>query len=367
MTCRESELFMKQYFALGSYTEPILFGTGEVFQGKGKGISICSFEDGKIEVVTEVAVRNPSFLCVDETNRRIYAVNEMKEYQELYGGGITQLSYDANLQMTIDGSWNVGGTDPCHIALAPDGSFVATANFADGSVSVFSLSRGGTVIEGSRKVFTHSGSSVHPLRQKGPHAHSCIFDTDGQAMYVPDLGSDKLVAYCCCDGTVAPNPEASISVPAGNGPRYGEFSKDGAHFYLINEIGSSVTHFIREDGGLCQRETVSTLPESYTGSNICSDLHLAPDGAFVYASNRGHDSLACYRVEPDGSLALLHRQPCGGKTPRNFAIDPTGRYVLVGNQDSDWISVFCIQPDGSLTEIDRMETGSPVCIRFFRI
>ncbi|HCG62526.1 MAG: hypothetical protein CVV48_14375 [Spirochaetae bacterium HGW-Spirochaetae-4] len=356
---------MKLYFALGSYTEPILFGTGEVFQGKGKGISICSLENGRIEVIREISVRNPSFLCIDEPRHKIYAVNEMKEYLGAEGGGLTQLSYSDDLSLSIEGTWNAGGKDPCHLALAPDSRFLAISNFASGSVTTFPLDSVGAVVGDGRKVFQHAGSSVHPVRQRGPHAHSCIFTEKPELLYVPDLGLDQVVVYDYSGDGISENRSLGVTVPAGSGPRYGEFSKDGRHFYLIDEISSQVVHFLNENGSLQYRQTVETLPEDFTGDNICSDLHLTPDGSKLYASNRGHDSIVCYLVQKDGSLSFLERQPCGGRTPRNFAIDPTGNYLLVGNQDSDTISVFTIEPNGRLAMTSQMQTGSPVCIRFF--
>ncbi len=357
---------MKQYFVIGSYTEPILFGTGEVFKGKGKGISFCTFENGRIKIINEIAVKNPSFLCVDELNKKIYAVNEMKEYQGKTGGGMTQLSYDNEGHMSIDGSLNTYGTDPCHITVGPNGQFIAVANFAGGSVTMYPIDEKGNV-ENDYQLFQHKGRSIHPVRQKGPHAHSCIFAPDQELMYVPDLGLDKLVAYGYEGSTVYSEDNASVSVPAGSGPRYGEFGKDGKHFYLINEISSQVMHFTYAAGKMEFDNAVNTLPQDFTGNNICSDLHITPDGKYLYASNRGHDTLVCYQIEEDGSLTFVERQSCNGKTPRNFAIDPTGKYILVGNQDSDTITVFEIEENGHLKQADQINTGSPVCIRFLRL
>ncbi len=356
---------MKHYFALGAYTEPIVFGTGEVFQGTGKGVAICAFENGQIELVSELAVRNASFVCVDEQHRRIYAVNEMKEYMGARGGGLTQISYDKDLNMKVEGTWNTGGMDPCHIEIAPNGRFLAIANFASGSVTTFPLDTKGNVIGDRRKVSQHEGRSVHPVRQRGPHAHSCIFCENPDLLLVPDLGLDRVVAYDCAGEAVSMNESLSLEVPAGSGPRYGEFSRDGKCFYLIDEISSQVMCYTCEQGRLEYRQTVSTLPDGFKEENICSDLHLMPDGSMLFASNRGHDSLVSYRVGKDGWLSFLSRQSCGGRTPRNFAIDPDGEYVLVGNQDSDTITVFRIETDGRLTQTSRTETGSPVCIRFF--
>lgn len=354
---------MERTLCVGSYTEPIKFGTGEIFRGKGAGVSICSFASGRIRVLKEKMVRNPSFLCIDDEKKRIYTVNEMKEYLGEFGGGITELSYDDEWEMREIATYNTGGTDPCHIAVFPGGSLIGTANFASGSLSVFPLAADGSLLA-ERQVFQHEGSSVHPIRQTSPHAHSVIFTLDGRYLLVPDLGMDKVKAYRYNENVVSPAPEADLTVPAGSGPRYGEFSADGKHFYLINEIGCSLLHCTYEDGRLIPQEITPTLPEDFAGDNICSDLHIAPNGKFLYASNRGHDSILCCRILEDGSLERLAHVPCGGKTPRNFCIAPDGDYVLVGNQDSDNITVFAVAEDGSLTQEEQFYFGSPVCIRF---
>ena len=157
---------MKQFFCLGSYTEPILFGTGEVFQGKGKGVSICRFEDGLIETVSTLSVRNPSFVCIDEERRKLYAVNEMKEYGGAFGGGVTQIGYSPDGGMRVEADFNTGGTDPCHIEIAPNGRFLSIANFASGAVSVFARDEAGNLLA-EKTVFQHQGHSVHPV-QAGP-------------------------------------------------------------------------------------------------------------------------------------------------------------------------------------------------------
>ncbi len=356
---------MKQYFALGAYTEDILFGTGEVFHGQGRGISICAFEDGQISFLTELPVRNPSFLCIEEKYKKIYAVNEMKEFKGQFGGGLTQISYEDPNALKTEADFPTMGTDPCHVEISPDKTFLSVANFASGAVTVFPLDSQGN-ISGAGTLYQHEGHSVHPVRQKGPHAHSTVFAPDRNVMYVPDLGLDKVMAYEYCGGKLSLCDEAIISVPAGSGPRFGEFDSAGKNFYLIDEIGSRVQRFAYEDGKMIPRETVETLPDGFEGNNICSDLHLTPDGKWLYASNRGHDSLACFSLDAEGKMTFAGRYACGGRTPRNFAVEPSGRYILVGNQDSDNISVFSIGKDGELTFVSSVNTGSPVCIRFFK-
>lgn len=349
---------------IGTYTEPILFGTGEVFHGKGKGIYFCTFEEGILRCLNSVEIRNPSFLCVDEDRHKIYAVNELKSYLGEPGGGCTVLSYRADGTMDILQTTAVGGADPCHIAVSPNGAFLGIANFASGSVSIIPLDEYGNLVESGAKVFSHTGSSADPKRQSRPHAHSILFPPFGKEMLVPDLGADMLVAYRYDGRQTVPDQGASYTVQRGNGPRFGEFSADGKHFYLVNELGCSVTHFLVHESKLVEKETLSTLPEACSVDNICSDLHLMPNGKFLYASNRGHDSICCFSIADNGSLSYQGCYPCGGKTPRNFAIDPHGRYMLVGNQDSDTISVFAINSQGQLRMLDRVAFPTPVCIRF---
>lgn len=354
---------MKQYFYVGTYTEPILFGTGQIVNGHGKGIYLCEFEDGHIKVLEYTECRNPSFLYIDELKKKIYTVNEMKEYNGDFGGGITQISYEGE-KCVIERDMCTGGTDPCHIVLSPNRKFIAVSNFANGSVSIFPLDEEGNII--GRQVFEHEGSSIHPLRQRGPHAHAAIFLGSENLMYIADLGIDMVKAYKYDGDTVVPAPEYDCSVPPGSGPRSGVFSDDEKFFYLIHELGSQVSYFSNDHGKLTYLGLVETLPEDFDKSkNICSDLHITPDKKFLYASNRGHDSISCYKIEADGSLTFLHRTPCGGQTPRNFAIDPSGKYILVGNQDSDTITTFSIEEDGSLTYIDSVDIPMPVCILFF--
>jgi len=356
---------MRSYFLTGTYSEPILFGTGELVQGKGEGIYLCALEDdGGAVILKTLKLGNPSFLDIDETRRHIYAVNEMKEFGGAYGGGLTDILFDEEMNMTVAASFETGGTDPCHVAVSPDGRHVAAANFGDGKVTVFELDESGSILP-ERTVFAHAGHSVDPHRQGGPHAHSILFSPDGLQLFVPDLGLDMLKAYRVTDTGILPDPGGDIPLSSGSGPRAGEWSADGQNLYVIHELDSSITQLHRENGRLTAASRVSAIPEGCTGPNDCADLHLTPDGKYLYASNRGSNTLAIFRVGEDGSLAPAGTVPCGGKTPRNFAIDPSGRWLLIGNQDSDRITVFAIEQDGQLRQVSELSVPTPVCIRFF--
>lgn len=354
---------MKEFFLTGTYSEPILFGTGELFTGKGEGIYLCSFEDGAIEILDCLRLGNPSFLTIDEQTNHIYAVNEMKEFHGEKGGGLTDIVFDGQGKMTVLHSYPTCGGDPCHVAVSNDHRYVCVANFQDGKVTVFPLSEEGELLPG-KKVYEHTGKSIHPLRQRGPHAHSILFDLNGN-MFVPDLGIDQLMYYQKIEDGFFPDNSKSVRLAPGSGPRSGEWSKDGRHFYLINELSSSITHMTYNDHSMIPQETVTTLPADFKGDNICADLHLTPDSRYLYASNRGNDTIAIFQVSDNGSLSSIGWTPCGGRTPRNFAITPSGHFLLVGNQDSDCIAIFQINPDGNLQLISKKPFPTPVCIKFF--
>lgn len=352
---------MKKTFFVGTYTEPILFGTGEVFKGKGEGIYLCSYDGKEIKTLALIPTVNPSFVCVDEEHRRLCAVNETKEWENTFGGSVSQWHYDESGNFSLETVQGTGGTDPCHVAVSPDGHWLGVANFASGALTAFRLDEQGRICS-ERVLFQHQGSSVNQTRQTGPHAHSVIFGTD-ETLYVPDLGIDKLVCYRYGE-SIEPYEKGDVAAAPGSGPRYGEFSRDGKHLYIINEIASTVTHYEVSNHRFEVRDTISTLPNGFKGANIGADLHLSVDGRYLYASNRGHDSLAIFRIGENGTLIALGHVPCGGRTPRNFAVDPSGELLFVGNQDTDNIAVFSISADGMLHMMGSYHFPTPVCIRF---
>lgn len=368
---------MKHYFCVGSYNTPILFGTGEVFHGNGKGLSIGAFEEGKISLLASVPIPNPSFLCIDKRWQRIYAVNELKEFQGEFGGGVTELSYQetgkGEMELKVIRSLCTGGADPCHITVSENRDYLLIANYSSGSLTAFPLDKNGHILpEG--KVFRHFGHGPDPGRQSGPHAHSTVCCGKDKLLSV-DLGTDRLWAYRIGKDGVMPEEENSIPVCPGNGPRLGEFSPDGRHFYLVNELSASVTHFqVTEKGRFAECKTVPGVPGNaiLPGTGIgkqanydCADLHIHPNGRFLFLSVRGLNGISSFQIGNKGELHWMETVSCQGKTPRNFALDPEGKYLLAANQDSDAIAVFSVGERGSLTFSHRVEFGAPVCVRFF--
>jgi 6-phosphogluconolactonase len=246
------------------------------------------------------------------------------------------------------------------------------ANYSDGGVATLRILDDGTLGEDGARL-KHEGSGVDPERQEGPHAHSINLTPDGSRAVVADLGTDKVAVYRFdpSDGSLIPNDPPWGAVEPGAGPRHVSFHPDGNRAYVLNEMFASLTVFAYDSvsGGLESLQTISMLPDGFDGFRSGAEVVVHPSGRFVYASNRGHDSIAVFAVNPgDGTLTAMGHVPSGGKSPRNFVIDPSGRYLLAANQNSHSVVVFRIEADGSLVPTD-MKAGvpKPVCVRFLAV
>jgi 6-phosphogluconolactonase len=359
---------------VGTYTEPIRFGTGKILEGKGEGIYAFRMDGATGELAllgTTTGVTNPSYLAFAPAGRRLYAVNELKEFAGRPSGTVSAFAVDLQSgQLEFLNRQLTHGTDPCHVLVDPRGTHVFVANFMSGSVCVMRVQDDGTLGAAS-DFLQHHGSSIDPVRQKGPHAHSVTLDATGRFAFVPDLGLDKLMIYRFDRRRemLEPNAVPWLKMRPGAGPRQVAFHPTGRFAFLINELDSTLAAlaFDRRRGAFDLVQTVSTLPREFGGDNTCAHVQVAPSGRFVYASNRGHDSLAVYGADPrTGRLRCVGHAPTQGRTPRQFEIDPTGRFLLVANQDSDAVVTFRIDPrTGALHptgHVSRVPT--PVCVKF---
>lgn len=354
---------IKRYL-IGSYTETLLLGTGETVHGTGAGISLLELdaETGQPLSLRALAqVPNPSWVT-RSGDRYVYCVNELKEYGGKGQGSVSVLEWDEkkerlNLRQVLP----TRGEDPCHIALSPDGGWAAVSNYGGGSLCLYAVRGDGSLREAG--FVQHRGHGADPARQEGPHAHSCIW-LGKDTFLAMDLGLDRLFAYRADANGLRILGETAVR--AGVGPRHAAFGRDRNVLYVTGEMGSAVLVFGYEaiSGRLLLRQEISTLPEDFAGKNTAADLHLSPDGRYLYASNRGHDSLAVFAVsEEDGTLTPAGHYPCGGRTPRHFCIDEGGRYVLAANQDSDSLAILGRDGvTGALRRIAEVRTGMPVCV-----
>lgn len=358
---------------IGTYTEPILFGTGRILQGKGEGIYAYRLDEssGALEPIGKTTgIANPSYLAFDASGRFLYAVNELKSYEGKPTGTVSAFAVDPrtgalellNRQLTH-------GTDPCHVVVDQQRRYLFVANFMSGSVCVLPVRDDGSLSEAS-DVVQHRGTGIDPRRQSGPHAHSVTLDASNRLAFVPDLGLDKLMIYRFDPkrGKLEPNDVPWIEMKPGAGPRHLSFHPSGLFAYLVNELDSTVVALAyRGSGTFVHLQSIRALPDEFAGESTCADVHVHPSGGFVYASNRGHDSIAIHRIDPvSGRLTLIGHEQTRGRTPRSFGIDPHGRFLVVANQDSDSVTTFRIDPlSGKLQPVYVAKVPTPVCVKFF--
>jgi 6-phosphogluconolactonase len=355
--------------ALSAESLQVYLGTYTRADHGSRGIYRCVLDlktGGLTEPHLAAEAENPSFVEIHPNGRFLYAVSEAGRT-----GSVSAYEIDVDSgNLKFLNRRPSGGAGPCHLSIDHAGRNVLVANYGSGSASVIPIQSDGSLAEPTGFV-QHEGSSVNPKRQKGPHAHSINVSPDDRFAFVADLGIDKIMIYRldAQDGTIVAGNPPFVQLKPGAGPRHFAFHPTGHYAYVINELECTITAFRYESasGMLKQVQTVPTLPQDFTGSNTCAEIRVHPSGRFVYGSNRGHDSIAAYRIDPaDGTLTLVEHETARVKTPRNFNIDPTGTFCVVANQGSDSVVVFRIdQQTGALEPTGHaLSVPKPVCIRF---
>lgn len=340
-----------------------------------KGIYAFHFQPatGKlISIGLAAETENPSFLTLAPNHQFLYAVNEISKFEGQDAGSVSSFSIDSKTGMlTALNKTSTKGTIPAHLVVDKAGKTLVVANYGSGSVAAFPLNGDGSVGAAS-SFMQHSGSSTGS-RQRGPHAHAVVLSADNRFVFVPDLGLDEIFSYRLdpAKSTLTPNDPPFAKVTQGSGPRHFAFHPDGKFAYSLSEMGSLVTVFSYDKAGgrLKDIQTISSLPKDFSGNTNAAEIEVHPNGKFLYASNRGHDSIAVFAIDPHAhTLTLLGNVPTQGKMPRNFAIDPTGSYLLAANQNTNNIVIFRIdKTTGKLTPTgDDIKTPVPVCIIFLR-
>ncbi len=345
----------------------VYFGTQTRGMSKGIYRSELDLKTGKLsEPVLAAEAVNPGFLELHPNGRFLYAVGEMNK-----SGAVSAFAVDpATGDLALLNQQPSGGPGPCHVNVDAAGKNVLVANYRGGSASVIPVKSDGSL--GKPTAFVqHEGSSVNPQRQKEPHAHSVNLSPDGRFAFVADLGIDKILIYRLDSdkGTITPNDPPCAKVKPGAGPRHFTFHPNGKFAYVINELDCTITAFSYDSksGALTEIQTIPTLPKDFDGTNSTAEVRVHPNGKFLYGSNRGHDSIAVYRVNPrKGTLKFVEHETSDIKRPRNFNIDPTGKFCLVANQDGDSVVVFKIdQKTGALEATGhKVAVGKPICVRF---
>ena len=358
----------KYLFYVGTYTQE---------GSKSKGIYAYRYDAATGEITPlglAAEATNPSFVAVHPSGRFLYAVNELGNYKGPNSGGVSAFSVDqATGKLTFLNEMATRGADPCYITVDKTGKYVLVANYTGGSVAVFPVQADGKLGEATAFV-QHTGKGTIPDRQEGPHAHSIDLSPDNRFAFVDDLGLDELLIYKfdASKGTLTPNDPPFTKIDAGSGPRHFVLRPDGKFAYVVSEMGHTVTAFSSDaaSGKMQVLQTITTLPKDFSGRNDDAEIEVHPSGKFLYASNRGDDSIAIYAIDQSkGTLTQVGIVHTGGKEPRSFEIDPTGKLLLAENEKSNNIAVFKIDAKtGNLTPTGQVfDVVEPVCVKFLAI
>jgi 6-phosphogluconolactonase len=350
-------------------TEPVIF-VSAFASGEKAGIHAFGFdsEKGTLKPLKRATgMQSPFFIALSPDKRFLYSIDEFGGKDNFVaalaiegrGGDLRPLNRQ-----------NTRGTASCFMEVDPTGKTVLIANYSSGNVSSFPVKSDGSLGE-SVSFFQHSGSSADPERQKGPNAHCFVVSPEGKHALACDLGIDKVMIYTLDAATakLAPNTAQPFAkLTPGSGPRHLTFHPNGKLVYVINELANTITLFDwnAADGTLKEKQSTATLPKDFTGKSYTADLKITPNGKHLYGTNRGHDSLASYRIAEDGTLTLLTIQPSGGKGPQNLLITPDGRWLLCANMPGNNVVVFQIDTaSGAITaKGEPVEVPMASCIRW---
>ncbi|MES2278500.1 MAG: lactonase family protein [Bacteroidota bacterium] len=350
-------------------TYDLLIGTYTT--GASKGIYVYRFytETGKTAYLNEVTgIDNPSYLCVGKNNNFVYSVNEVGSNRK---GSVSAFSFEPKVgKIALINQQPSTGTGPCYISVDKAQKHVFVANYASGALSVLPVNKDGSLAPVVQTI-QDQGHSANKDRQEGPHVHTAVLSPDEKYLLYTDLGTDKLSFYRYKSGQAQPLSAAdpvAIDVLPGHGPRHLDFTPDKKYMYLITEMGGVIYVYDYDGPKSKQLEAISLVADGFKGATGAADIHVSPDGKFLYATNRGDaNEIIVFSINTDnGRLTFVERKSSMGKTPRNFVIDPTGNYLLVANQNSDDVYVYRINKQtGKLTLTNsKITVGNPSCLKF---
>lgn len=354
-----------------SFAQHYFLFVGTYTSGNSKGIYVYDFDasTGKAKWINNTdSASNPSFLTIAPNGKYIYAVNEISRKQ---AGMVAAYSFDALTgKLRLINQQSSGSENPCHISITKDGKWLAVANYTGGSLASFPINADGSVAPYAQHII-HTGKGLDTIRQDRPHVHSVFFSLDEKFLLAPDLGTDKINVYAFNPSQpkpLTPAPTPFISSIPGTGPRHLCFSPNGKNLYVIEEMGGAVSLYAYADGKAKPKQHIATHPADYKGQPGSADIHISPDGKFLYASNRGKENnIAIFSIDAiSGNLTAIGYESSRGEGPRNFNIDPTGNYLLVANQLTSNVEIFkrdlvtgLLKHTGTTLQI-----ANPVCLKF---
>lgn len=353
-------------------SEDFYLYVGAYSQGDEEGIYVFKFdaEQGDLKYLsTAKGVVNPSYLAIHPKSNLLIAVNEIEDYNGKETGSVSSFAINPDGSLNQLSIVESGGGAPCYVSIDKSANWALTSNYSGGNIAIFPIE-----IDGKLKPYTdlkqHEGSGPQKDRQDKAYAHSVALDPKENFALAVDLGMDKVISYRLDKKTgKLENIEASnLTLAAGAGPRHLAFHPNKKLAFIISELNSTITSctYDAKSGKLTKVMVVNALPEGFDGESYCADIHVSPDGKFLYGSNRGHNSIVIFKIDKKtGELAYVDHHSVNGKWPRNFVIDPTGKFLLVANQHTDNIVVFKIDTETGKLRTNGVEVKvtKPVCLK----
>ena len=367
---------------IGTYSSPM---GPEGSKGYGEGIYLFEMDPATGRLSRREVFQNtenPAWLAFDAARTHLYAANETATYQGTNSGSVSAYAIEPSSgKLKLLNTQSSQGAGPCHLSVHPSGKYVLTANYAGGTIAVLPIGANGELgLATDVKSDSGQTGSLHAAGappgsfaisgHDRPHAHMIQADRSGRFVLSTDLALDEILIwrFDVEKGVLVPNTLPSVKLPSGDGPRHFAFHQNGRWLYCLQEEASTLTVFDYDPGNgtLAPKQTLSTLPKAFAGTDFTSEVAISPDGRFLYAANRLHDSIAWFSIAQAGTLTLVGEEWTRGDYPRSFTIDPSGRYLYSCNQRSDAVACFRVnRQTGALTFTgDYTPVGTPAIVLF---
>lgn len=349
-------------YYVGTYSYPVLWGDGSIYTGNGKGISRIELDEetgtASLKAVEE-GIRNPSHICIN--GDMLYCVNELDQYEGNSGGAVSIYHIEKDFSLSLIEQMYTRGESPCNVEINKANGLLCISNFNGGSLFSIPLNEAG-LFSASGNLLRHTGAGSDPVRQSRPHVHSTCFSDDGEYAIVADLGLDKVSVHKVADHTLDGEIRV-LDTPPGSGPRMIRYNRKCGVWYVLCEMSNILLVYGCDENGLpgILLQTISTLPDNCTVSSTAADIAVSADGRWVYASNRGHNSIAAYQAGKNGLLSFKGTVSCMGDEPRSICISPSGKWLSVCNQNSDSIAVFSLT-NGIPEYTSSLAIPTPTCM-----
>ncbi|MBS1598089.1 MAG: lactonase family protein [Bacteroidetes bacterium] len=365
-------LLLVLFISLNSFAQSYYMFVGTYTSGKSEGIYVYKFNTstGEAALLSTASAVNPSYLAIAPNGKYVYSVNESGKI-----GEVSAFEFDRGTgRLHFINKQSSGGADPCYISIDKTNKWAVVANYTGGSLAALPINADGSLAP-LAQLIQHTGSGFNKERQDGPHVHSAVFSADQHFLFSADLGLDKEFIYHFNPAKKEPlsgAKDSTVAVEVGSGPRHFVFHPTKPYAYLLDEMSGTVEAFsyTNTTGGLKHFQRISSHPSDFKGALGSADIHISPNGKFLYASNRGDENtITIYAIDANGKLTLKGFQPVLGQTPRNFMIDPSGHFLLVANQQSDNVVIFSInQQTGLLKATGRqIKIPNPVCLKMMKM